>query len=268
MRNRILSLLGNGVLLSLGITLLNLGCAGVVKAPQVYDYFSLPDPRDAWSPKIAGWQRREKADDGAFLPSGDRSAVSGAPLDDEPLAVSEAPANGEQTDARSPEKPVEFLPDPGLRGKYFEFRAERRRMMARELADWIQSQARVHYIADGPIDHWATLEETLRRDGDDCDGLELLVYHALRDLGFDENEVYRSIVYRPSDGQHHMVTLWFEDRYDPWVIDPTGAMTRGMPRMSDMPDWVPLKVFSETEEFTVRLEDAPPLASGSFAHNP
>ena len=48
-----------------------------------------------------------------------------------------------------------------------------------------------------------------------------------------------------------MVTLWFEQANDPWVIDPTGAMTSGMPRMSEVPEWAPLKVFSETEEFTV-----------------
>ena len=49
-----------------------------------------------------------------------------------------------------------------------------------------------------------------------------------------------------------MVTLWFEDRNDPWVIDPTGAMSSGMRRMSSIPGWVPLKVFSDSEEFTVR----------------
>jgi predicted transglutaminase-like cysteine proteinase len=123
--------------------------------------------------------------------------------------------------------------------------------MAREAASWIQREAKRHYLADGPIDHWATLEETLAKNGDDCDGLELLVYHMLRDLGFREDEVFRAIVFRPSDGQHHMVTLWFEQTDDPWVIDPTGAMTSGMPRMSDVPGWTPLKVFSETEEFAV-----------------
>ena len=75
---------------------------------------------------------------------------------------------------------------------------------------------------------------------------------ALRDLGFRSDEVYRAIVYRPEDGQHHMVTLWFEDRSDPWVIDPTGAMTSGMRRMSAVPGWVPLKVFSDTTEYSVR----------------
>ena len=90
---------------------------------------------------------------------------------------------------------------------------------------------------------------------DDCDGLELLGFHLLLDLGFAADEVYRSIVVRPSDGQHHMVTLWFEDPADPWVIDPTGAMTAGMPRMSEVPGWIPLKLFTESEEFTVHSSE-------------
>jgi len=28
-------------------------------------------------------------------------------------------------------------------------------------------------------------------------------------------------------------------------------MTTGMPRMSELPEWAPLKVFSESEEFSV-----------------
>ena len=125
------------------------------------------------------------------------------------------------------------------------------------------------FAYDGLIDEGRllrTLEETLQGDGDDCDGLELLTFHGLRDLGFRDDEVFRSIVYRPSDGQHHMVTLWFEDPNDPWVIDPTGAMTPGMPRMSQLPAWVPLKVFSETAEYTVRLGRAP--GPGGLASHP
>ena len=49
-----------------------------------------------------------------------------------------------------------------------------------------------------------------------------------------------------------MVTLWFETPDDPWVIDPTGAMTRGMPRLSEVPGWAPLKVFDDSREFTPR----------------
>jgi predicted transglutaminase-like cysteine proteinase len=139
-----------------------------------------------------------------------------------------------------------------LRAKYVAFRREQKRELAAQTAAWIQREARSHFRPDGPIDHWATLGETLEGNGDDCDGLELLVYHLLRDMGFRDDEVTRAIVLRPSDGQHHMVTLWFESPDDPWVIDPTGAMTSGMPRLSEVPGWVPLKLFTETDEFTPR----------------
>ena len=207
------------------------GCAGLPMAASsrrtAFDYFAVPSPDDPWSPKIAGWQRRE-AEDGALVVA--PASVAGA---------------GERFSPPGSD-------EPALRSKYDQFRAERRRAVAREFAEWIQSEAKQHYVPDGPIDHWATLEETLREDGDDCDGLELLVFHGLRDLGFGADEVFRAIVYRPDDGQHHMVTLWFEDRDDPWVIDPTGAMSSGLRRMSSIPGWVPLKIFSYDREFTAR----------------
>ena len=58
----------------------------------------------------------------------------------------------------------------------------------------------------------------------------------------------RGILYRPSDGLYHMVTLWFEDPTDPWVLDPTGAMVGRMVRLSDHLDWVPVRIFSENRE--------------------
>jgi hypothetical protein len=206
---------------------LALGCATPLPPSARYDYFGAPAPQDPWSRKIGRWQERERTD------RGDDALRS-------PAAVAEPGGDGRENG----------LPE-SLEDKYHAFRSERRRALAREIAQWIQEQARDHYVPDGPIDRWATLAETLRGNGDDCDGLELLVYRLLRDLGFGNDRVYRAIVYRRSDGQHHMVTLWFEDREDPWVIDPTGAMTSGMPRMSEVPEWVPLKVFSEDEDFTV-----------------
>jgi hypothetical protein len=213
-----------------GLTGLLVGCASVPPVEPTdasFDYFSRPDSDDPWSPKIAGWQRRE---------TGTEANTVASPSDPEAERRFAAPEGSEQE----------------LRGKFADFRAERRRSVAREFATWIQSEAKEHYVADGPIDHWATLQETLERNGDDCDGLELLVFHGLRDLGFSEEEVFRAIVYRPSDGQHHMVTLWFEDPHDPWVIDPTGAMSSGMHRMSNIPGWQPLKVFSDAREFSAR----------------
>jgi hypothetical protein len=199
------------------------GCRANLGSPVPYAYFATPAADDAWSRKIRNWQDRER-----------ETAPSGAPV------VELGERTGEVTSPRD------------LRAKYDSFRDERKRALAREMAEWVQNQAPQHYVPDGAIDHWATLEETFRKGGDDCDGLELLTFHFLLDLGFPEDEVFRAIVVRKRDGQHHMVTLWFEDANDPWVIDPTGAMTSGMPRMSEVPEWVPLKIFTEKQDFTVR----------------
>jgi len=238
---------GPGALALLVICLL-LGCTHLPGLAEPYTWFARPTPDDPWSPKIARWQERERA---AGL-----AEVLGAP----------------STVAAGPEA-ITPGGEERLREKFLRFRAEHRRALARELAAWVQEQARSHYIPDGAIDRWATLEETFAHNGDDCDGLELLAYHLLIDLGFREDEVYRAIVYRPSDGQHHMVTFWFEDPGDPWVIDPTGAMTGGMPHMSEIPGWVPLKLFTETAEYTVRSSPrahaaalaTPPEATRSIA---
>jgi len=210
-----------------------LGCAGsplpaVSEGPPAYSWFEKPSALDPWTPKIQGWQNRERAQPSV------ENLVRRAP---------------DVSDGRRPGVPVE---GESLRERYSRYRSETRRQMAEDLAGWMQSVAKRHYISDGYVDHWATLEETLDRNGDDCDGLELLAFHFLRDLGFSSDEVFRAVVYRPKDGQHHMVTLWFEDPRDPWVIDPTGAMTSGMPRMSERPEWVPLKLFTEDVQYSVR----------------
>jgi hypothetical protein len=218
-----------------------LGCVGPLRPNAIgYRYFEAPANDDPWSPKIAAWQVRDRHGNAHAV---QREATS--------FAGGVAPVSDGQQMSRG----------QGLRSKYLGFQAERKRRTAREFMEWIQAQAAEHYIADGPVDHWATLEETLRGDGDDCDGLELLVFHALRNQGFSADEVFRAIVHRQSDGQHHMVTLWFEDSDDPWVIDPTGAMTRRMVRMSQLPEWSPLKVFNDRDEYTVRSAAAARLAS-------
>lgn len=207
------------------------GCATALPTPAAWDYFATPRSDDPWMRKIGQWQQRERWE------RGESSAQA-------PAAVAGA--------SESVPEPARRVGD--LRGEFDAFRAAQRRSFARDLANWIQWKAQDHYIPDGPIDRWATLAETLDANGDDCDGLELLVYSMLREFGFEEHEVYRAIVVRPSDGQHHMVTFWFEDRSDPWVIDPTGAMTTGMPHMSEIPGWQPLKVFSSDERFTVERQ--------------
>lgn len=240
-------------LLVLGLSL-GLGCAGLVLAPAShFDYFQPPSATDAWSPKIAGWQRRELAEpvelwsalppvaeSGADARAAEARADGASPEADRGTAGGPLPERARKSDGAS------------LRSKYAAFLGDHKRAIARDFAAWVQAEAKEHYVPDGPIDHWATLEETLRADGDDCDGLELLAFQGLRELGFRDDEVFRAIVYRPSDGQHHMVTFWFENPDDPWVIDPTGAMTTGMPHMSELPSWVPLKVFGQRVEYSVR----------------
>lgn len=225
------------LLLLAGCLALGFGCATAPLPMLGFNYFAEPAANDPWTSKIQRWQARERSDalDTAL-----------APVSPGPAAVAE-PGEAQATAAAMP---------PSLHTKYTAFRAEQRRSRARAVAEWIQGQAQDHYVADGPVDRWATFAETLRANGDDCDGLELLTFHMLRELGFESDEVFRAIVYRRSDGQHHMVTLWFEDPDDPWVIDPTGAMTTGMPLMSEVPGWMPLKVFSVDEHFSVERSRA------------
>jgi len=226
---------------------LGCGCAGAgpsATALARYRFFDPPEANDIWTPTIRGWQARERA-----LP------------DTEMLRPAEGALGARVSEGVSP------TIGPGgthgdLRAEYFAFRAERKRGLAREVAAWIQNEARYHYIPNGPVARWATLEETLANNGASCNGLELLPYRFLLDAGFRSDEVYRAIVMRPSDGQHHMVTLWFENPDDPWVIDPTGAMTSGMPHLSEVGNWVPVKVFGESVEYTVHPESE---TSGSLA---
>ena len=121
------------------------------------------------------------------------------------------------------------------------------------MLDWIQGLARNRFIEDGPVDHWPTLSEVRETFGDDCDGLELLAYQALLELGFPDDHVYRAIVMEPETGLHHMVTLWFESPGDPWVLDPTATITTRLVRLSALGSWVPLKLFSESDEFSVYI---------------
>jgi hypothetical protein len=38
-----------------------------------------------------------------------------------------------------------------------------------------------------------------------------------------------------------MVTLWFEDQKDPWVLDATSAVTFEMRRFSQLEGWTPTR---------------------------
>lgn len=218
-------------------TLLGVTSCATVDAPRsAWRWFGPPGYGDAWSGAVEQWQERE----------GTRNVGAAAAV---------ARAASRRADA-----------PPSLALAYLDFHAERRRGFARDVASWIQDQAQGHFIADGAVDRWGTLEEVLAANGDDCDGLALLAYHLLREFGFREGELYQAIVYRAEDDQYHMVTLWFEDPHDPWVIDPTAAMVDEMVRISSVPDWRPLKLFTEREEYTVRPTRLHPVAAPPPGH--
>jgi hypothetical protein len=148
--------------------------------------------------------------------------------------------------------------------KYGEFSRELRRKIVSETVDWVQEQSRIHYRPDGAQDHWATLGEVVESGGDDCDGLDLLTFVLLRQLGFEQGELFRAILVERGSQQHHMVTLWFErkDSEDPFILDPTGVVTTGLARLSDVPDWEPIELFDETAHYRVEVSPASVSVAG------
>lgn len=209
-----------------------LACATAPSEPR-FEFFRPPKADDPFYPKITDWQRRQRL---------------------EPPVVENATAVDELT-----LDPQEY-PFGLLRLKFERLLNRHKRRIAREFTEWSQRQARMHYKPDADTtlaeDHWPTLREFFEANGDDCDGLDLIAYGLLRESGFREDEIYRLIVRRDSDGANHMVSVWFEDARDPWVIDATGAMSRKMLRYSQMPaGWTPRMMFNETTMYNVVVSE-------------
>jgi len=216
-------MLGSKVLRSLTIAcvgVLLLSCASAQKLPPVSLDLFVPAPADdPWKHKIEDWQSRH---------------------DEDPAQRGESGKSNSE-----------------LARDYEKFSRELRRRLVSDTVDWVQEHSRKYYQADESYDHWATLGEVVETGSDDCDGLDLLTFVLLRRLGFVEAEIYRSIVVEQESGQHHMVTLWFEDqaRADPFVLDPTGVVTRGMARLSEIEGWEPIQLFDERTHY--RVESSP-----------
>jgi hypothetical protein len=208
------------------VALLGLGCAGLSSAPQgsSYAFFAAPEPEsDPWYAKVEDWQQREQ---------------------------NHRPHTGLADSAT-----IRAKPDSGLlRVRMGRWEAEERLAMARRLATWSQAEARRHYRFDPPQnvvdDPWPTTKDLLDTDGDDCDGLDLIAYELMREFGFPPDQLYRAIVRRDRDRANHMVTLWFDNPEDPWVVDATGAVTMKVRRFSDLPGWTPTVIFNERVQFT------------------
>jgi len=206
------------------------GCAtSFPRIGKSFDFFAPARSEDPFYPKVVEWQGRARGETTVGLPE------------------TALPPNADDSSA---------YPLGVLRLKFDAFLIRHKRDLAQEFTAWSQRQARLHFKPD-PVttlagDHWPTLLEFFRTNGDDCDGLDLIAYGLMRDAGFRADETYRLIVRRETDGANHMVTLWFEDRNDPWVIDATGATTLEMRKFSDLPaGWLPRVMFNENDLYNV-----------------
>jgi hypothetical protein len=222
------------------MALLAAACAAPAPTPvgSRYYYFADAAPDDNWFEKISDWQRREREAEGE--PGGSQPIPTGKPA------------------KLSRERALTAT----LQELYTANAGTERRKLAQRFMTWSQIMSREHYRkdAEGTDDPWPTTAELLAQGGDDCDGLDLLAYSLMRDFGFDRAELYRAIVRRERDRANHMVTLWFEDGTDPWVIDATGAISLGLRRVSELDGWVPTRVFNEFDQYTV-VERLPPDGS-------
>lgn len=76
----------------------------------------------------------------------------------------------------------------------------------------------LHYVTAtenyGTEDHWATREETLKKDSYDCKGFDIAAYYDLLEAGVDESRMLIHVVYIKSTGEIHSVLV-----VDDWFLD-------------------------------------------------
>jgi predicted transglutaminase-like cysteine proteinase len=220
--------------------LLAAGCATKSAPPEPqFHFFAHNAPSDdPWFEKVSEWQSRARED----FPTASTFELRSQLMEPQLAAKSDV-----------------------LGLKIAGFALEEKRQLARRINTWAQVQAHSFYKIeddDDPAgDHWPTFGELLDNNGDDCDGLDLISYRLLLEFGYPRDRVFRAIVRRNSKRTNHMVTLWFEDPEDPWVLDATGAMVLDVKRFSAVEGWTPTKMFNESVQYKVRQRGA----SESFA---
>ena len=235
----------------LALVWLAIACAGVPGPEQGpgYDFFAPASPgEDVWYEKVAEWQTRAREDEMGPLPP---PPEPGTP----PNRLKAAPSPSGT---------------PPLPEKLSEFAHRARHRLARDIFQWTRRTAPFYYQWDADEkpedDHWPTYSELVARNGDDCDGLDLMAYRLLIDFGFPREQLYRAIVRRDRDAANHMVTLWFEDREDPWVFDASGVVSSELIRFSAVEGWTPTHLFNEREQYAIRKRGVQPLRTTRAHH--
>jgi len=232
---------GGCVALLVGLTLAA-GCATAPPPSKEWEFFAPASPQQGpWYPKVAEWQTRARAD--RWDPF--------VRLPEEEAARQARPG------ARPSEAGLDPMPE-----KLGAFASTQRRLLAERIFHWVRRTAPFYYQTDRPDseestdrknrhaaedpkdDYWPTYSELVDRNGDDCDGLDLVAYRMLQEFAFPRDELFRAVLRRNRDAANHMVTLWFEDPSDPWVFDATGASTTEFVRFSEISDWTPTAIFN------------------------
>ncbi len=184
--------------------------------PPRYDFFAASEPDDpSWKLRVNAWQAARHND---------------------LVQEHEVPADGTE-----------------LASAYASFSERLRFDIVVETVKWVQLYGAFYYQTDTGRDIWPTLRQVLEAGVDDCDGMDLLTFELLRRLGFEKGEIYRTVFHHQPTERYHMVTLWFpagpDD--DPYVLDPTGDVSRVVKRLSLVREWQPLRIFDETASFPV-----------------
>ena len=111
-----------------------------------------------------------------------------------------------------------------LSAKYNSFQSAQRRETAREIVAWSQQRGgQAGSLAQG-----------------------------LREMGFQGRQIVETVVKNTQDGRRHLVTLWFDKKNDPWVLDATGTATRQMQRLSQLGSWTAVELASNTAHYRIQ----------------
>jgi len=201
-----------------------LACAAAcVTSSEVgpFAFFEPLPPDDVFAPLIREWQAAEQVE----AADARMARTRGAP----------GPVEGE------------------LASTYREFSTAVRRKIVDQVVAWVQMQSDDLAPAPEVAERGTALERLLERGEGRYDGFELLTFSLLRARGFGEGELFRSILRRGQDDVYHRVTLWFAEgeQGDPYVLDPTGWVTREVQPVSGIEPWQPVRIYDETRQYGV-----------------
>lgn len=116
---------------------------------------------------------------------------------------------------------------------------------------------RFEFIEDrylwGREDYWATLVETLRKGGGDCEDLTIAKYFTLRDLDIEDHQLRIIYVVSLQTKKPHMVLTYSSDGHaDPLVLDTVNPDILPVSKRSDL---VPVYSFNQTGYWLARQKE-------------